>query len=164
MGVHLTGRGFRSRYVLSIFQNQEIILFCPETFMNQSGKSVKACADFYDLDLRKILVIHDDLDLPVGRIKVARNGSAGGHKGVSSIMEYLGSMQFPRIKIGIGRPRYGETLENYVLDPFYPDEMDIMERVFHAGVRACELFVSEGIEPAMNHINCKDLTDKEEKI
>jgi PTH1 family peptidyl-tRNA hydrolase len=131
--------------------------------MNESGKSVRACADFFHLLTNRILVIHDDLDLPVGRIKVIRNGGPGGHKGVLSIIEYLGSTEFPRIKIGIGRPRHGESPEDYVLAPFYSDESDIILRVIKLAVRACQLFVMEGIESAMNHINCKKLANKEEK-
>lgn len=127
--------------------------------MNLSGKSVRACADHYRLDMEEILVIHDDLDLPVGRIKVARSGSAGGHKGVLSVVKHFGSMQFPRIKIGIGRPRHEESTSDYVLSPFYVDEKQIMKNVIHMAVEACELFVLEGLEPAMNYINCQNLTN-----
>lgn len=130
--------------------------------MNQSGKSVKACADYYDLHMERILIVHDDLDLPVGKIKVVSNGGSGGHKGVSSIIEYLGSTKFPRIKIGIGRPHYGEKPEDYVLAPFYVAQREIMERVFKVAVSACRLFVLEGVESAMNHINCQNLSSKEE--
>jgi PTH1 family peptidyl-tRNA hydrolase len=153
LGVRLKGRRFQSRNIRTRFQNQDIILLRPLTFMNLSGKSVKGCADFYDIESGKILVIHDDLDLPVGGIKVVGNGGAGGHKGVLSIIEYLGSVQFPRIKIGIGRPRYGEEIEDYVLSPFYRDENSIMEKAVKMAVRACELFVLEGIQTAMNEIN-----------
>ena len=131
------------------------------TFMNLSGKSVKGCADYYDIKTGHIVVIHDDVDLPVGKIKIVRNGGAGGHKGVLSIIHELDSMQFSRIKIGIGRPRYGEAVEDYVLDTFYRDEMVIMKRVIPAAIQACELFVSEGIESTMNQINCLDLAIKE---
>lgn len=129
--------------------------------MNRSGKSVKACADAYRLVTGKILVIHDDLDLPVGRIKIIKHGGAGGHKGVLSIIEHLGSSQFPRIKIGIGRPRCGKTAEEYVLAPFYDDEKKIIKSVIRMGVHACKLFISDGVEPAMSQINCQNLANKE---
>jgi len=138
------------------------MLLCPLTFMNQSGMAIRACAEYFNLEPGNILVIHDDVDLPVGRLKVVRDSSAGGHKGVQSIIDYLGSTQFPRIKIGIGRPRYGETVEDYVLAPFYSDEKDIIDKVLHEAREACKLFVSEGVEPAMNHINCQNLANKEE--
>jgi len=163
LGVRLSNRRFESRNTRTIFQEKRVMLLCPETFMNRSGKSVRGCFDYYDLECRDVLVIFDDIDLPVGRLKVARNGGAGGHKGVQSIIHHLGSTEFPRLKIGIGRPRYGESVENYVLSPFYSDERDIMEKAILTAVQACELFVSEGIESAMNHINCQDLSNKEEK-
>jgi PTH1 family peptidyl-tRNA hydrolase len=129
--------------------------------MNRSGEAVRACADYYDLAVKEVLVIQDDIDLTVGRVKVVSKGGAGGHKGIRSIIDHLGSMQFPRIKVGIGRPRFGESIEDYVLAPFYSDEKEIMERVIRMAVRACELFVSDGIKPAMDQINCQNLANKE---
>ncbi len=161
LGVRLTNRRFRSRNTLTRIRDKKIILFCPLTFMNLSGQSVKACVDYYDLANTEVLVTHDDIDLPVGRIKVVNNGGAGGHKGVLSIIQHLGSMQFPRIKVGIGRPRFGESIEDYVLAPFYNDEKKIMERVIRMAVQACELVVSEGVEQAMSQINCQNLFNKE---
>jgi len=162
LGVRLDGRRFLSRNTRTKFRGREITLLRPTTFMNRSGASIKRCADFYNLDTGNILIIHDDIDLPVGRVKVVRNGGAGGHKGVLSIIHDLGSSQFPRIRIGIGRPRYSEDVEDYVLTPFYGDEKGIMKRVIGTAVQACELFVVEGIESAMNNINCKNLIKKEE--
>lgn len=162
LGVRLDGRRFLSRNTRTKFRGREITLLRPTTFMNRSGASIKRCADFYHLDTGNILIIHDDIDLPVGRVKVVRNGGAGGHKGVLSIIHDLGSRQFPRIRIGIGRPRYGEDVEDYVLTPFYGDEKGIMKRVIGTAVQACELFVVEGIESTMNNINCNNLAKKEE--
>lgn len=130
--------------------------------MNQSGKAVRACADYYDLEPANILVIHDDIDLPVGRVKVVKASGSGGHKGVKSIIEHLGSTHFQRVKIGIGRPRYGEAIEDYVLSLFYRDEMDIIEDVLHMAMQACELFVSGEVKLTMNKINCQNLVKKEE--
>jgi PTH1 family peptidyl-tRNA hydrolase len=159
--VPLKGRRFKSRNTRTQFQGNDIILLRPVTFMNESGKSIRSCAEFYNLNTDHILIIHDDLDLPVGKVKVVRNGGAGGHRGVSSIIQHLGSLQFPRIKVGIGRPRRGEVIEDYVLSPFYNNEKEIMKRAIRAAVRACELFVSVGVESAMNHINCQNLANKE---
>ncbi len=138
------------------------MLLCPLTYMNRSGKSVRSCADYYDIETRRILVIHDDVDLPVGRIKVVRQGGAGGHKGVLSVIEHLGDRQFPRLKIGAGRPRFAENIENFVLSPFYSDEKYVVEEVVRMAIKACELFVLEGIQSAMTRINCLDLVEKEE--
>ena len=160
-GVRLNGRRFNSRNKRTEIQGKEITLLCPTTFMNQSGKSIKGCADFFNIKTEDILIIHDDLDLQVGRIKVVRHGGAGGHNGVQSVIEHLGSRKFPRIKIGIGRPRFGETTVDYVLSPFYNDEKDAMEKVTHVAVMACKLFISEGVESVMNLINCQHLENKE---
>jgi PTH1 family peptidyl-tRNA hydrolase len=131
--------------------------------MNLSGAAVKGCMDFYRLESRNLLIVHDDLDLSLGRVKVAEGGGAGGHKGVQSIIEHLHTREFSRIKIGIGRPRYGEPVEDYVLSAFYKDERNTAQEVVHLAVRACELFVGEGIDVAMNRINCQNLGDKEER-
>ncbi len=155
LGVRLTGRRFQSRNARVRFGEKEIILLCPTPFMNQNGKSIKACAVYYHLKTEKILIVHDDIDLPIGRVKVVKQGSAGGHKGVQSVIDHFGSNHFPRVKIGIGRPRHGETIEDYVLSPFYEDQKEIKERVIQLAVSACQLFVSDGVESAMNQINCQ---------
>jgi PTH1 family peptidyl-tRNA hydrolase len=142
------------------FQDNKVMLLCPSTFMNRSGEAVGACVDYYDLEAGNILVIHDDIDLPVGRIKVVGSSGSGGHKGIKSIIDHLGGTAFQRIKIGIGRPRYNEPIEDYVLSPFYSDEKDIIEDVLRMAIEACELYVSRGIEPAMNQINCQNLLNQ----
>ena len=159
--VRLNGRRFQSKNTRTNFHGNDILLVQPLTFMNQSGKSIKTFADFYNIETRNILVIHDDIDLPAGRIKLVRNGGAGGHKGVLSVIHHLGTKEFVRVKIGIGRPRYGETVEDYVLSPFYPDEKGVMKKVIQLAVRACELFISNGVDSAMNHVNYQNLTNKE---
>lgn len=162
LGLVLKKRQFRSKNIRAEFQGNNIILLCPLTFMNLSGEAVRACADYYALEIGTILVIHDDLDLPLGRIKVVKDGGAGGHKGVSSIIRHLENNQFSRIKVGIGRPRYGETVEDYVLSPFYAYEKGLAQKAMEMAVNACELFVLEGVESAMNQINCQNLVNKEE--
>jgi PTH1 family peptidyl-tRNA hydrolase len=146
------------------FQGRKAVLLCPETYMNLSGSAVKACVDYYDVVQERMLVIHDDLDLPVGRIKVGRKGGSGGHKGVASIIRNLGTMEFPRVKIGIGRPRYGEPVDDFVLAPFYKDQREVTERVIQGAVQACALFISEGIEAAMSAINCRNFANEEVRI
>ncbi len=160
LGVQLTGRRFQSRNIKTAFQKQEIILIRPVTFMNLSGKSIRACADYYDVNAEHILIIHDDIDLPIGRIRVVRSGSAGGHKGILSVIQHLGIETFPRIKIGVGRPRHGESIESFVLSHFYRDEKEIIGRVIQTAIKACGLFISKGVEAAMNQTNCQNLADK----
>jgi PTH1 family peptidyl-tRNA hydrolase len=163
LGSGLKNRRFQSRNTLIKHQDKKMILLCPLTFMNRSGESIRACADYYDIEASRILVIHDDLDLPLGRVKVVRNGGAGGHKGVLSTIRHLGTSEFTRVKIGIGRPRYDEFIEDFVLSSFYPDEKETMGKVIHLAVEACGLFISKGVELTMNQINKKNLANKEVK-
>ena len=157
LGVTLKSLLFRSKHALADFRGNPIVLLCPLTFMNESGESVRDCIHHYDLEIKKLLVIHDDLDMPLGKIKVVRNGGAGGHRGVSSIIHLLASSEFSRVKIGIGRPRHGEAVVDYVLNSFYADEKKLAEEIMGMAVKASQLFVLEGVEAAMNHINCRRL-------
>ena len=141
------------------YQGKDIIMVRPMTFMNKSGESINSFARFYDVQLEDILIIHDDIDLQVGKIKVVRGGGAGGHKGVLSITHHLGSHAFPRVKIGVGRPRHGESVENFVLNPFYGDEKDIIKSVIPLAVEACDMFISKGIESTMNYINSQNFAN-----
>jgi peptidyl-tRNA hydrolase, PTH1 family len=162
LGIRLSGRAFSARSGRGRLGEREIILLCPQTYMNESGRSVRSCAGFYRIETENILAVHDDLDIELGRIKVVKNGGGGGHKGVLSMFQHLGSQAFNRVKIGVGRPRYDEPVDEFVLRPFYRDEERIVEKVLKGAVHACELFVSRGIVQAMNIINPQDFADKEE--
>jgi PTH1 family peptidyl-tRNA hydrolase len=163
LGVRLKSRRFQSRSTRTTFEGHDIILIRPMTYMNRSGSAVHACMDFYGLHPGDILVIHDDIDLQVGRVKVVKQGGAGGHKGVSSLIEHLGTHTFARVKIGIGRPRHDETIEDFVLSPFYQEEKPIIEEAIQTAVEAFGLFVAGGIESTMNVINSQNLANKEVK-
>ena len=159
LGVRLDRRRFQGGFARTRFQNADVILLRPMTFMNRSGDSIRACIDFFDLHTEDVLIVHDDVDLPLGRVRVVRGGSAGGHRGVLSAIHQLGTHDFPRIKIGVGRPRYdGESVEDYVLKSFYRDEKKVVEEVIQVATQACELIVESGVDVAMNHINSTDLT------
>jgi peptidyl-tRNA hydrolase, PTH1 family len=160
LGVRLENRRFQSRNTRTRLDAKDVIFLCPMTYMNLSGNSVRLCADYYRIDRGHILVVHDDLDLPAGRIKVVRQGGAGGHKGVKSIIDHLGGPDFPRVRIGIGRPRYNESTEDFVLSPFYKDQRDMIERVIQAASNACRLIIKDSVEYAMNEINSQNSMDK----
>jgi peptidyl-tRNA hydrolase, PTH1 family len=164
MGVSLTGRRFHSRNALVERGGRGLILLRPVTYMNLSGRSVKACADHYKIGLDHILIIHDDLDQPFGKIKMVSQGGAGGHRGIQSIIDHFGCKAFSRIKIGIGRPEYGEKIEDFVLSPFYETQREKLKEVIFFSIHACNLYLSEGIEVAMNHINSKKTEIKKEGI
>ncbi|MDB9823091.1 aminoacyl-tRNA hydrolase [Deltaproteobacteria bacterium] len=153
LGVRLNDQRFQSRNTLAELQGKDIMLLNPSTFMNLSGTSVKACADFFNIKEGNLLIIHDDLDLPAGKIKIVQRGGSGGHRGVQSVIDHLNSTLFPRIKIGIGRPRDGETIEDYVLTQFYDDQIEVMEEAIQISAQACRLFVLYGVESAINQIN-----------
>jgi len=153
LGVRLLSRRFEAKSSFARVQDRELLLLCPQTFMNLSGTSVKRCADSLSVTTGDILVVHDDLDLPLGRVKVAKRGGDGGHKGIQSLLDHLGTREFSRVKIGIGRPRQGEPVHEFVLSPFYREDRPAVEAVLQKAVLACELIVSEGIEAAMNEIN-----------
>lgn len=158
LGVRLDRRRFQGRFTRTRFQNTDVILLRPMTFMNRSGNSIRACIDFFDLKVENVVVVHDDVDLPVGRVKVVRGGGAGGHKGVLSAIQHLGTQEFPRVKIGVGRPGYdGESVEDYVLKSFSRNEKEVVEEVIQVATQACELIVDSGVDAAMNHINSGDL-------
>ena len=158
LNLRLSSRRFRSRYVRTVFQGKELIILCPQTYMNLSGLALKEWVDFFRPKTENILVVHDDLDLTVGRIKTVRDGGAGGHKGILSIFENLGTREFSRLKIGIGRPCSNEPVEEFVLSPFYPEHRPLVEKVISLALQACEIFVAEGIGKTMNSINSQDLT------
>lgn len=130
----------------------KVILAKPQTFMNLSGQAVGRLARFYKLPPEDILVIYDDLDLPLGTIRMRPKGGYGGHKGMKSIIEHLSTQGFPRLRVGIGRPAHGDPVD-YVLSDFTPDERIAVEEVYERVVSAVELWVAEGIEAAMNRYN-----------
>jgi peptidyl-tRNA hydrolase, PTH1 family len=162
LGIRLSSRAFSAKSGRARVGEREIILLCPQTYMNESGRSVRACANFYRIEAENILAVHDDLDLDLGRIKVVKNGGGGGHKGVLSVFQHLGTRAFNRVKIGVGRPRYSEPVDEFVLRPFYKDDERIVRKVIEGAVHACELFVGRGVAQAMNFINRQNFADKEE--
>ena len=132
--------------------NVGVVLAKPLTYMNLSGQAVRQLVSFYKLPLEDVLVICDDLDLPLGTIRLRPEGGSGGHKGMRSIIEALGSQAFPRLRVGIGRPP-GDDAVSYVLNDFTADEQITLESVYEKVVAAVELFLREGIEAAMNEYN-----------
>ena len=131
----------------------------PQLYMNLSGDPVQRIADYFSIAPDRILVLHDDLDVEVGRIKVAAGGGAGGHKGVASIMGSLGHGDFARVKIGVGRPPREWTAESYVLSRFGERELELIEKELHWAAEAAEVFVTNGVAAAQARFNRKDLNE-----
>lgn len=131
----------------------KIRLLKPLTYMNRSGQSVRAVTDWYKINPQSVLVIYDDMDLPTGKLRMRLSGSAGGHNGMKSIISHLGSQDFPRLRIGIGKSNGGKEAISHVLGKFTPQEAKIVEEVLYTSVKAVELSLKEGIEKSMNRYN-----------
>ena len=131
----------------------KIILLKPLTFMNLSGRSVAPAASFYKVTPADILVIYDDLDLPPGKLRVREKGSAGGHNGMKSIIQELGTPDFPRLKVGIGRPAPGWEVVDWVLGTFNPDDAASIAQALPRAIEAVEAFLTEGPLKAMARFN-----------
>ncbi len=133
--------------------NEEVLLVKPLTFMNLSGMAVREIQDKFKLDPRNFLVINDDADLKLGRIKIVRSGGDAGHLGVRSVMEALKSDQFPRLRIGIDRPPPEIELREYVLQEFTQEEWEVIKSVILTATKAVEAIILQGIEKAMSQYN-----------
>jgi len=126
-----------------------VILALPQTYMNASGRAARALLRYFDLGPENLVAVHDDLDLPLGRLKVVVKGGSGGHKGVASLQAELGSERFVRLKLGIGRPERGESVEDYVLGRFYPHQRERVVQMVHMAADCLEVILGEGAHAAM---------------
>jgi len=130
-----------------------VILAKPLTFMNRSGMAVGDLQRYFRVDLDDLLVVTEDVHLPLGRLRARRQGSDGGHNGLRSVIELLGTEQFSRLRIGVGRGDPRHRLAGRVLSRFDPDERPAMDDAVRTAAEAVDLFVDSGIEPVMNHFN-----------
>ena len=142
------------------FGEEAVILAKPLSFMNLSGQAVQGFSAFYKIATQDLLVIVDDAELPLGRLRARRSGSAGGHNGLKSVIECLGTKDFPRLRVGVGRGP-GE-LGNHVLGRFRPEEHDVIAAAVLRAADATEVFITKGIEPAMNAFNAAEKEDSAE--
>ena len=130
-----------------------ILLLKPQAFMNLSGPPVAAWLEKLGLSAARLVVIHDDLDLPLGRLRVSARAGPGGHRGVTSIQTVLGSQAFPRVRVGIGRPREGQEAADRVLEAFAPAELPVVGAVLEAAAEAVRTLIAHGLARAMNRYN-----------
>jgi PTH1 family peptidyl-tRNA hydrolase len=137
----------------SAYEGKKLILAKPQTYMNLSGQSIQGLAHFYKIPLENMIVAHDDLDLPFGTIRIRPGGGPGGQKGVASTIERLGSKDFPRLRIGIGRPPGRMEPADYVLQDFPKADLPLLSEILDRAADAVMTFVSEGLNPAMNKFN-----------
>lgn len=144
------------------FKGRKIRLLKPLTYMNLSGQAIRATLDWYKLPPESVLVIYDDMDLPMGKLRLRLSGSAGGHNGMKSTISHLGTDRFPRLRIGIGKPQNSSTngdksTISYVLGKFTPEETLLIEKVLKLVVEAIELSLREGIEKTMSLYNNRSI-------
>ena len=161
-------RKFKGEYAQTTAPGgKQVHLLKPLTYMNLSGQAIGAVTSWYKLKPESVLVIYDDMDLPVGRVRLRLSGSAGGHNGMKSTVSHLNSKNFPRLRIGIGRPKNLASTENgtvsHVLGKFSPEENQMISSVIDYVVECVELCLKKGVEKAMNDCNKKNLNIPQSK-
>ncbi len=135
------------------FNGEEILLVKPQTYMNRSGEAARSMLRYLPMSSEDLLVVYDDMDLPLGRIRLRARGSAGGHRGMQSVLDQLGRDDFFRLRVGIGRPPGGEDPTDFVLSPFLPKEEDVVERVVSRAAEAVESLIRDGARQTMETFN-----------
>lgn len=143
----LCGRG--------VIEGQKVLLVKPQTFMNLSGESLRAAADYYKIEPQDMIVIYDDISLDPGQLRIRLKGSAGGHNGIKNIIAQLGTQEFPRIKVGVGAKPPRMDLADYVLSRFSAEDQKRMDDAFREAAEAAVSMITDGAERAMNHYNTK---------
>ncbi|MBN1178696.1 MAG: aminoacyl-tRNA hydrolase [Anaerolineae bacterium] len=142
-----------ARVALGALSSHRVVLAMPRTFMNESGGPVARLLQFYKLPPTRLLVIYDDLDLPPGTLRLRPDGGSGGHRGMRSIIQHVGRQDFPRLRVGIGRPPGRMDPADYVLQNFSADEQLLVEDALERAIAAIETWLVEGIDAAMNRYN-----------
>ena len=138
---------------------QKVILALPQTYMNLSGEAVMRLVNWYKIPPENLLVVYDDIDLAQGAIRIRKNGSAGTHNGMRSIISLLGYENFPRLRVGVGKKREGYELADWVLGHYIGEEQEVADKAFELAADAIVYYIENGIESAM----CKYNTKKEKK-
>ena len=147
---------WKRRYEAEVSEHRAlgpVLLVKPQTFMNLSGTSVREAAKFYKVLSTDIIVVHDDLDLPAGRLRIRERGGAGGHRGIESILTQLGTDEFVRVRFGVGRPPAGWDSADYVLGRFAAEEQALIRDAIVKAADGIEAILKEGTAPAMNRFN-----------
>ncbi|MDW7644105.1 MAG: aminoacyl-tRNA hydrolase [Desulfuromonadales bacterium] len=156
-GTSLKKSGHQAIYATGRVAGEEVTLLLPQTFMNLSGASVGSACKSLGVEPGDLIVVHDDIDLPFGALKIKRGGGHGGHNGIRHIRQVLGTGDFVRVKIGVGRPAPGGDVAGYVLSPFSAKERQSLEDVLEDAAMAVEAVLEKGAERAMNEFNSREV-------
>lgn len=161
--IPLSFAGYHAIYGIGKINGKEVMLAQPQTFMNDSGISVKALVNHFHIPLKNVIVIYDDMDIELGQVRIRERGSAGTHNGMRSIVnEHLKTQDFPRIRIGIGKPAPSkENIIQYVLGQFRRDELPVFIETLDKVVDSVEVIVTRGMDEAMNKFNQKKISYNE---
>lgn len=151
--IKIEGKKYRSRIGQGKILDNEVILAKPMTYMNLSGEAVELLVRNFQVNLTDLLIVYDDVDLDIGKIRIRKKGSAGGHNGVNSIIKELDSQEFPRIRIGIGSPPPEIEVRDYVLSNWTTEELEIIESTIEKAAKSVICTIEEGIDVAMNRYN-----------
>lgn len=164
-GISLSQKGFEARYGKGSVGTTPALLAQPQTFMNRSGLAVRRLFDYFKIDLENLIVVHDDLDLPFGTLRLKKGGGSGGHKGLISVVESLGEDDFIRVRMGIGKPPHKGMVEDYVLQFLTREEAERLSEVISEAAEAVALLMSSGLSAAMNRYNGRATKNfKEEEV
>lgn len=155
VGIELTKKKFSGSFGEGFFNNEKLLLLKPETYMNRSGESVSSAANFYNIPSENIVVVHDEMDLPTGTVRIKAGGGSAGHKGINSIIEKIGDRGFIRVRIGIGKPREKSEGASHVLARFEKGKRDIVQDSIVRAADAVLEIIENGVEKAMNKFNAK---------
>lgn len=153
----------QSRFAAQIVElmegDQKVLLVKPETFMNLSGRCVRQVVDFYQLPLTELLVVCDDVNLPLGKLRVRTKGTHGGHNGLRDIQNHLGTTEYPRLRIGVGGAGEKGEMVDHVLGRFRPSERPVIEEAIGLSIQAVSVWIQQGIEVCMNRFNAASAQD-----
>lgn len=152
-GIKLNKTGHFSLWGSGKIGSEQVVLVKPQTYMNLSGSAVGSIARWYKLNPQDFLIVFDDLDLPLGKIRIKEQGGAGGHRGLTSIINQFGTPEIPRLRIGIDRPDEDFPVPDYVLSRFTAQEKEDLDRVLSCAVEAVLILIKNGINKAMNQYN-----------
>ena len=151
--IDISRKKFNSEYESTIIEGQKVILVKPQTFMNNSGEAVIEFVNFYKPDTENVIIIYDDVDIQPGKIRIRKNGSSGSHNGMKSIIHCLGKEEFPRIRVGIGKPEEDTDMIEYVIGAVPEDEKEKLDSGVEDAKSAVIELLKNGIDSAMNKYN-----------